>query len=222
MKVLKWYDVKAAGYYWMYLPDGTVESIQVLHNGAYQYHGLEDDFWFSEEEHGEYQFIATEIPKLPVAPSGYQEGHLNHQRNNGDSKFPEKVEGYWRNRELQIEHVGPGRHTATFIDKQVAELPWPYIWQIPQFDKQEFINRLTDVEDLAEKVLYRGFSICRITGVNRGNAEYEYKGWKWPAGLIEYVRLGVPPSRAFYAFIMGVKPSDCEWLPTYNGTEEEK
>lgn len=221
MKVLDWWEVKEAGLYWMFVHNGDVEIINVLHNGAYQYTGIEDDFWFNEEEHADYKFTKAEKPSLPNFNVIYQEGHLNHQRNNGDSKFPEKVEGYWRNRETLIEHSGPGRHTATFLDKQNADLPWPYIWQIPVFPKQEFINRLADLEDVAEKKLYRGFSICRITGVNRGNAEYEHKGWKWPAGFIEYVRLGVPPSRAFYSFVMGVPESECEWLPTYNRTEEE-
>lgn len=221
MKVLDWWEVKEAGLYWMFVHNGDVEIINVLHNGAYQYTGIEDDFWFNEEEHADYKFTKAVKPSLPDFNVTYQEGHLKHQRDS-DAKFPEKVEGYWRNRETLIEHTGPGRHTATFIDKQNAELPWPYIWTIPAFPKQEFINRLADVEDLAEKKLYRGFSICRITGVNRGNAEYEYKGWKWPAGLIEYVRLGVPPSRAFYAFIMGVKQADCEWLPTYNRTTEDE
>jgi hypothetical protein len=225
MKVLNWWEVKQPGYYWAISEENASnfagsEVIQVNSAGRFSHFGIEDEFQFSEEEHLDYKFVKIEAPVIP-APPAYQEGFLNHGRNNGDSKFPRKVEGYWRSRETLIEHVGPGRHTANFMDKQNADLPWPYIWQIWQFPKQAFINRLADIEDLAEKHLYRGISMCRITGVSRGNAEYEYKGWKWPAGFIEYVRLGVPPSRAFYAFIMGETQAECLWLPTYNREEDE-
>lgn len=220
MKVLDWWEVKQPGLYWVYLPNGDIEIINVVANGDFTYTGIDDEFTFTSEEHAGYKFVRAEAPKLPVYGQ-YQEGNLNHERNNGDSKFPYHVEGYWRRRELMVEHTGPGRHTATFLDRQDAELPWPYIFQIPQYDKQEFINKLADIEDVAEQERYRGFSICRITGENRGNCEYKYKGWKWPGGLIEYIRLGVPPSRAFYAFIMGCSQSECEWLPTYNRTEDE-
>jgi hypothetical protein len=225
MKVLDWWEVKEPGLYWLYIPKnsinyGSAKIIEVHGDGSYSHIGLDGEFLFNEEHHSGYKYVKAEQPALPVYDQ-YQEGNLNHERNNGDSKFPFRVEGYWRQRELPVEHVGPGRHTAAFLDRQDAELPWPYIFQIPQYDKQEFINKLADIEDLAEESRYRGFSICRITGVNRGNCEYKYKGWKWPGGLIEYIRLGVPPSRAFYAFIMDVPQSECEWLPTYNRTEDE-
>ena len=222
MKVLDWWEIKDKGLYWVYLPNGDIEIINVAVNGVFTYIGIDDEFVFSSEEHAGYKFVKAEPPKLPV-PSQYQEGFLNYQRDNGHGfrTFPFHVEGYWRQREKMVEHVGPGQHVANFIDRQDAELPWPYIWHIPEFDIQLFINKLADIEDVAEVSRYRGFSICRITGENRGNCEYKYKGWKWPGGLIEYIRLGVPPSRAFYAFIMDVPQNECEWLPTYNRTEDE-
>lgn len=209
MKVLKWYEVKTPGYYWEFCEDGSTNIISV-YNDSYSYTGNEQTFAFSEDD-ATNKYVLIEVPVLPVADYavGYSYAELEHQRNNSDSRFPENVEGYWR-MSVEPNNRPPGSYAA-----EVATYPWPYIWEIPEYDKQAFINRLADVEDLADKKLYRGFSICRITGVNRGNAEYTYKGWAWPNGYIEYVRLGVPPSRAFYAFIMGVPESDCMWLPTY-------
>lgn len=94
-------------------------------------------------------------------------------------------------------------------------MPWPVIFEVEGYDKDAFNHKLTLLQQLNPNLttkMYRGVSLNRLTGEFNGNAEYELGGWVWPAGYIAYICMGVPPSRAFYEFVMGV---DLPTLPTY-------
>ena len=115
---------------------------------------------------------------------------------NGSSKLPPKVEGYWRQ-----------------SLKEKSDLPFPIVYKPTGYNKTEFLAKLEKVQERANTQSYRGWSSNRWTGESNGSREFEYKGWKWPEGLITYLKAGVPPSQAFYKLITG-KALDS--LPTYN------
>ena len=65
-----------------------------------------------------------------------------------------------------------------------------------------FLNKLAFVESNAEGSQFRGISTCRLCGQPNGNAEFEYKGWRWPEGLAHYLTAhNVHPSAAFVKMI---------------------
>lgn len=106
--------------------------------------------------------------------------------------FQQNVEGYWRN-------------SVTFLEPEEGDkpvLPWPVADHIQGFDKDKFCSCLIAVERLAKRQLYRGLTMHRWTGVTLGNGEFWYKEWRWPDSYSVYVKDGVPPSRAFFQFIM--------------------
>uniref|UniRef100_A0AB39CDW7 Uncharacterized protein n=1 Tax=Pseudomonas phage HRDY3 TaxID=3236930 RepID=A0AB39CDW7_9VIRU len=222
MKILKWQEIVGKpGFYWMFNLDGsegTLIEVGYRDHDTISFVGLEQEELLCGDVHGKYHFVKQEMPDIKgqlVIDVFAQQRQFQHS--NGDSYFPPMIEGYWRQHDVIPTYTGEKCNMKNYIARANAECPWPVVWNIPEFDKQEFINRLADIEDeKAAETRYRGMSICRLTGADRGCNEYEYRGWKWPGGFIEYVRLGVPPSRAFYAFIMGVSEEDCKYLPTYN------
>lgn len=114
---------------------------------------------------------------------------------NGDSKFPDFVEGYWR----------------TSLDVK-DELPFPIPWAVKGFNKTEFLIALREVQESAKLERYRGLSLNRWTRKAAGSAEYTKDGWTWPYAYGWYVERGVPPSKEFFRFITG---KTCESLPSY-------
>lgn len=122
-------------------------------------------------------------------------GRKEHERVNEGYRFPDKVEGFWR-----------------FTREADEDLPWPVIFRPQGFYKTVFIANLHAVESRARRRYLKGNSFSRLTGDANGSMEYEFEGWRWPSGLSHYIEKGVPPSRAFYQFIMG---SDLGTLPSY-------
>nr|WP_299854515.1 hypothetical protein [Sphingomonas bacterium] len=98
--------------------------------------------------------------------------------------MPPFAEGYWR---------------ASIEDD--AALPWPVAsrnWQA----RGEFVGQLRRVESVAERVSYRGFSLCRLCGARNGSIEFRHDKWCWPEGFAHYVEShDVRPSAGFEAFI---------------------
>jgi hypothetical protein len=96
-----------------------------------------------------------------------------------------KFEGHWR----------------VSVD-EVSELPWP----TPNPDWGErgaFLHALESVEGRAERIAYRGISICRICRCHNGHEGLRLGGWEWPAGYRHYIAdHGVRPSLAFEDFIL--------------------
>lgn len=223
MEFLKNTEVSEEGYYWKFNPvsgDSYVVDVRAETDYmTYMFCGSECEQLLRDEH--DCLFIKIETPEFKelMPKINLTKQWEDHQRLNSDSRFPHRVEGYWRNSEVPPTKAEPGKSMEFYNESQTSSYPWPVVINLPGFDVQDFINHLADVEDdLAKEKRYRGFSICRLTGVNRGCAEYEYEGWKWPGGYLEYIRLGVLPSRAFYKFIMGDKAKTrmVFLLPTYN------
>lgn len=135
----------------------------------------------------------------PSTSRSYPSGFSEYHNLNEGCAFPKHVEGYWR------------QHKENTSDEC---LPWPVAFDVEGYDKIAFIGKLTllQLSSDVKRNTYRGMSTNRLTGESNGNAEYELDGWAWPEGYIAYLALGIPPSRAFYKFVMGV---DLLTLPTY-------
>ena len=97
-----------------------------------------------------------------------------------------KYEGYWRNSK-----------------EEVSELPWP----TPERSwtgRLAFLALLESAEANAERVAYRGISLCRICRCKNGNAALQLENWDWPSGYKHYlVDHDVRPSADFEKFILG-------------------
>lgn len=131
-------------------------------------------------------------------------------RVNGESAFPDHIEGYWR------QAVWPDKDKlSSNYDRKVASYPWPVVFDVEGYNKDEFVGKLVMLKQLdpnANVVNYRGFSVHRITGAVNGIGEYVLYGWTWPTGYMAYLSMGVPPSRAFYKWVTG---EDLPALPSY-------
>lgn len=91
---------------------------------------------------------------------------------------------------------------------EVSELPWPEESSKDFKNKDKFLENLHEKQVFnAQAIHFKGFSICRVCGINNGSIEYvsEYDGvrFKWPEGYAHYIeKHGVYPSKEFYDFIM--------------------
>lgn len=145
------------------------------------------------------QSISTK-PGLEKLPEKFDKGTMFGKewfdKANGSSKRRAKVEGYWR----------------TSLNKGLSSLPFPIPYKVKGFNKASFIASLLAKQKIAKLGESRGMSPDRWSGAKNGSKEYSLDGWSWPSGYIKYVRHDVPPSRAFYKFIMG---KDLTTLPTY-------
>lgn len=121
---------------------------------------------------------------------------------NFQSAFEQYREGFWRTHET---------------DNGEKSYPWPVVMEdIPGFgpaERLKFLQVLKVKQDMAQHVSFRGMEKNKLTGKSQGMGEYHLDEWVWNSRLEEYVLHGVPPSRYFYAFIMG---KECLALPTYN------
>lgn len=91
-------------------------------------------------------------------------------------------------------------HWRTSPDEE-SEFPWPVagaVWP----DRPMFLEALAIVEALAQEVVYRGFSPCRLCGCRNGNKAFRFREWEWPAGFRHYIEHhGVRPTADFEALI---------------------
>lgn len=93
-------------------------------------------------------------------------------------------EGYWRS----------ALHADENLLWPEPEANWP--------ERTTFLKLLDRVEAEAEKVSYRGFSLCRICGCKNGSQSFRLDFWEWPSGFRHYlVEHEVRPSREFELFI---------------------
>jgi len=96
-----------------------------------------------------------------------------------------KLEGFWRAR----------------FDEE-SELPWPVpveVWA----DRVAFLQSLIFKEAIADRIAYRGYSLCRMCGRRNGSESLQLAEWEWPAGFRHYVEEHfVRPSEEFVMFIM--------------------
>jgi hypothetical protein len=96
-----------------------------------------------------------------------------------------EYEGYWR----------------STIDER-SDLPWPT--PDPEWTGRDVFLRLLDgVETHAERIAYRGLSVCRVCSCHNGYEGLRLGGWEWPAGYRHYIAdHGVGPSLAFENHIL--------------------
>jgi hypothetical protein len=96
-----------------------------------------------------------------------------------------EFEGYWR----------------AAIDER-SDLPWPTA--APEWAGRAVFLRLLDgIEARAERIAYRGISICRVCGRDNGYEAFRLAGWEWPAGYRHYIgEHGVRPSLKFENYIL--------------------
>jgi hypothetical protein len=96
-----------------------------------------------------------------------------------------KYEGFWR----------------AHPDEE-SKLPWPVpVDRWPA--RAAFLDSLSYIEAIADRIAYRGYSRCRICGCQNGYESFRWADWEWPAGLRHYVELHqVRPSAEFVTFIM--------------------
>lgn len=132
-----------------------------------------------------------------------------YERLNAGCRFPDKIEGYWR-QDKDASDIGI---------KERLHLPWPVPFEVEGYNMEEFIGRLVmkQMDSRIKVERYRGISMHRLTGNHNGNSEFELEGWKWPTGYVAYLTMGVPPSRAFYKF---VTHEDLPTLPTYGRSDD--
>lgn len=86
-----------------------------------------------------------------------------------------------------------------------GKFPFPVAMKIKGYDKYAFIKNLKVIQEKMEPEPARGPSIHRWTGQKNGDRTYVDRKNKvtWPEGTITYIRQDVPPSRAFYKYVMG-------------------
>ena len=99
-----------------------------------------------------------------------------------------KYEGHWRT-----------------SHQEESDLPWPGsepVWE----GRAAFLVALDQVEVHAERIAYRGHSLCRLCGSTNGYEGLRLKEWEWPAGYRHYVvDHDVRPSREFETFILAAQ-----------------
>jgi len=111
---------------------------------------------------------------LPVAPDA--PGGLN--------ATAAEYEGHWRG-----------------AADEASQLPWP----IPASEwtgRTAFLRCLDKLEATAERISYRGRSVCRLCGCTNGHEAFRFHCWEWPAGYRHYIAEHfVRPSDKFERFI---------------------
>jgi hypothetical protein len=86
-------------------------------------------------------------------------------------------------------------------DEPNDDRPWPApdsSWG----ERSAFVDALGRVESMAETIVYRGKSTCRLCGEHNGHRAYRLREWEWPEGYRHYlVDHMVRPTPAFEAFV---------------------
>ena len=95
-----------------------------------------------------------------------------------------RYEGFWR-----------------LLKDGAEDLPWPEPdtnWT----DGPSFLDALDLVEATAERVAYRGISLCRLCACHNGSQSLRVIEWEWPAGFRHYVAAHhLRPTEKFEGFI---------------------
>lgn len=203
------------GPHWMYSPDFKEANLVEVHDN---YDGGKRVFYIGNEMedyvHGTElelnMFVEVEMPEItPEMLVDFQPAklpdpdHVQYNQLNKGCKFPDFIEGYWR---------AHAHERASYETDEQANYPWPVPMFVEGFEPDAFLKKLKLLEKVADKKEYRGVSKHRLTDEMNGNAEFSFNGWRWPQGYKAYIEKGVPPSRAFYKFVMN---EELEALPTY-------
>jgi hypothetical protein len=106
---------------------------------------------------------------------------------NRQQKQAPLLEGHWKNEEF-------------------PDLPMPVPNSLAPDKVDRVIRLLKAAQKEARATSWRGFSTCRLCGVNNGSGSYELGGWTWPSGFGHYIEdHGVAPTDAFLDFIANLE-----------------
>jgi len=82
-----------------------------------------------------------------------------------------------------------------------SDLPWPEA-QPGWANASEFLSALKHAEGVAERVICRGLSRCRLCGRTNGDSSFRLQVWEWPEGFRHYVAdHSIRPSSDFERFV---------------------
>lgn len=202
MKVIPLDELVSGSYYWVFCDGFVAPYVAGFKDGKFWIPGQESEVSPEEMQH----CFFTEVHKPSLVTT---DKHTEFLKVNFRCAFPKFVEGYWRKAERVDKEALQWRSQ---VERNESRLPWPVVLEIAGYDKEDFIARLDELQAHAQKELYRGITVSRLTGEPLGNAEYELNEWTWPGDYIHYLKAGVPPSRAFYKF---VTDRDLDTLPKY-------
>ncbi len=100
------------------------------------------------------------------------------------------------NRERRVNREG------FWWSKHDRKLPKPIEQEKAWFGERFFLKALTSVESKLGARHQKGSSTCRCCGITNGSAEYVTDEWRWPSGLMHYIKVHhVRPSLAFQDYI---------------------
>ena len=62
---------------------------------------------------------------------------------------------------------------------------------IPHFEdwtgREDFLAKLSVVEEFAKPICFRGYSYCRMCKQRNGSVSFELNEWEWPEGFRHYL-----------------------------------
>jgi hypothetical protein len=94
--------------------------------------------------------------------------------------------------------------------KEQPDLPMPEARTENWRHQNSFMLDLMALQEQLPRAMFRGMSRCRICNKMNGCGEYTFKGFKWPEGLLHYVKEhNVKPPAVFIAFVQSeIKPGE--------------
>lgn len=94
-------------------------------------------------------------------------------------------------------------------------MPWDTMGRRPlpkansaKTDQTNIINAIKNVQQVARRTSYMGFSCCRICASHNGCEEYAIDNFVWPAGYVHYLEEhNVAVDKDFANYVLNFDPS---------------
>lgn len=107
-----------------------------------------------------------------------------------------KVEGFWWSPQ-EPQFPKPVGVTEPFPDKDIV------VTALEKLHEEIILHKK------GQCVYFKGFSTCRCCKGANGSREMSYKHWKWPEGLLHYVKVhNIRPSEEFVQNVLNIKPEE--------------
>ena len=151
----------------------------------------------------DHMLSATQINELDdrinnrtIEPEKKFKGHEMNEYLNKGCRFPPDGAGYWRATALPLPTPG---------DIGAWGHPFPVINTAQGYKRMDFVKALRKLQDgpEVEKNVFRGLAINPWTGKSRTLATYRLGNWTWRDDYIDFLELGVLPTREFYKIVTG-------------------
>ena len=112
----------------------------------------------------------------------------------GNKNKPQRFEGFWWSE--REPHFPKTVHSDVAFEGKDA-----VVEALEKLEKNIYLHK-----DRAGRCVYfKGSSQCRCCDIQTGYAEYSYKNWTWPDGLIHYVKVhNIKPSDAFLKDVLHI------------------